>query len=229
MNKLKIKTKRINDILEKFMGLPKRSRRDADPLQILILTMLSQNTNDVNRDRAFAKLEDKYKNQDGKIDWQEIVDTPNRELKEIIRVAGLANQKSIRIQNILKWIKSEYGDYNIDFICKANPQEVIEIFTKQKGIGIKTISVVLAFSCGVDIFPVDTHVNRLCHRLGLVPEKFNAEKTFWAMQDLVPKGKSYTLHINMIQFGRKICHSRKPKCSECPLSHECDYHKKIQE
>ena len=186
------------------MGSPERDWIISDPLRNLILTVLSQNTNDVNRDRAFAKLEEKYKNHDGKIDWQKVVDSPNEELKETIRIAGLANQKSIRIQNILKWIKNTYGDYNIDFICKANPQEVIKTFTQLKGIGVKTISVVLSFSCGVDIFPVDTHVNRICHRLGLVPQKYNAEKTFWAMQDLVPDGKSFSLHINMIRFGRKF-------------------------
>lgn len=227
MNKLKAKTKRINDILEDFMGVPENDWEDSDPLKHLMLTILSQNTNDVNRDRAFKTLEERFALSDGELDWQKIVDAPQEDVAEAIRVGGLANQKSKRIQNILEWIKEEYGEYNIDFVCDMEISDAIELFTQLKGVGVKTISVVLAFSCNKDVFPVDTHVNRLCHRLGLVPEKHTAEKTFWAMQDLVPAGKSFSFHINLIRFGRKICKSRNPKCSECPLTDECEYYKTI--
>lgn len=227
MSKLKQKTQRINDILEDFMGTPENKWVNSDPLKSLVKTILSQNTNDKNRDRAFQSMKEKYSNDNGELDWDQIVNSPQIEFAESIRVGGLANQKSKRIQNILKWIKETYGEYNIDFICDKDPQEIIDLFTQLKGIGVKTISVVLAFSCDADVFPVDTHVNRLCHRLGLVPKKYNAEKTFWGMQDLVPSGKSFSLHLNLIRFGRRICKSRNPKCEECPLTNECRYYSEI--
>jgi len=82
---------------------------------------------------------------------------------------------------------------------------------------------VMMFSCGIDIFPVDTHVHRICRRLGLVPEKTSAAKTFWQMQPLVPHGKSFFLHMNFLKLGRTICFARKPKCEICPIQRECDY------
>jgi endonuclease-3 len=140
-----------------------------------------------------------------------------------IRPGGLANQKSERIKNILNWIVEEYGTLNLDCLCQMNPEEAIEKFTQLKGIGVKTISVVLMFSCGIDVFPVDTHVHRLCRRLDFVSEKTSAEKTFWEMRPLVPKNKSFSLHMNFLKLGRTICLARKPKCELCPINHLCDY------
>ena len=107
-------------------------------------------------------------------------------------------------------------------ICDKEPEKVIEQFMQLKGIGIKTISVVLMFSCGVDIFPVDTHVQRICQRIGLVSAKTSAEKTHHLMQPKVPVGKSFSLHINMIHFGRAICKAQNPQCSNCPLTDICE-------
>jgi len=109
----------------------------------------------------------------------------------------------------------------LDFLCDMDIEEAVDTFLQLKGIGIKTISVVLMFTCGKDIFPVDTHVHRLCGRLGLVPQKASAEKTHHLMQPLVPKGKSYSLHINLLKLGRTICKARKPDCAVCPLREFC--------
>jgi endonuclease-3 len=183
-----------------------------------MLTVLSQNTNDVNRDKAYHALRSRFPN------WNDVMEADAKEIAEAIRIAGLANQKSQRMQEILRWIHRQYGILNLDSICEMNPQEVIETFCRLKGIGIKTISVVLAFSCGVDIFPVDTHVHRLCNRIGLVkPHTKAAEKTFDQMQDRVPEGKAFSFHINLIQHGRRICRARKPLCDQCPLQEICDY------
>lgn len=209
------------------MGMPKPKPAHSDPLKSLILTILSQNTSDTNSFRAFKSLENAYQSPDGKPDWQKIADAPVQDVADAIRTGGLANQKSQRIQNILRWIKREYGDYNIDFVCEMKPSEAIALFTRQKGIGVKTISVVLAFSCGADIFPVDTHVSRICRRLGLVNEKYTAEKIFWAMQAMVPKGKAFSFHVNLIRLGRQICSSRTPKCQECPLADVCKFYSKL--
>lgn len=203
------------------MGIPQRDQAHSRPLESLVLTILSQNTTDTNSFKAFNALKNAFHGADGTIDWQQLVDAPREDIADVIRTGGLANQKSERIQNILCWIKREYGDYNIDFICDMDPLDVVNLFTTQKGIGVKTISVVLAFCCGAAIFPVDTHIHRICRRLGLVDDKFTAEKTFWAMQELVPKGKSFSFHMNLIYFGRIICQARKPLCEECPLTDEC--------
>jgi endonuclease-3 len=102
-----------------------------------------------------------------------------------------------------------------------DPQDAVDTFTQLKGVGLKTMSVVLMFTCGVDIFPVDTHVHRICRRLALVPDKANAEKTHHLMQPQVPDGKSYSLHMNFLHLGRTICKAQKPRCEECPLVDLC--------
>lgn len=117
----------------------------------------------------------------------------------------------------------KYGSLNIDFVCHENPDEVTRTFMQLKGIGIKTISVVLMFTCGVDVFPVDTHVHRICRRIGFVDDKTSAEKTHWQMQPLIPDGKSYSLHMNFLKLGRTICNARKPQCTECPILALCNY------
>lgn len=154
--------------------------------------------------------------------WERVRLAPVSKIADAIRPAGLANQKSERIKNILQWVYENYGTLDLDCMCDEPPDQIMEKFLQLKGIGLKTISVVLMFSCGVDIFPVDTHVFRICKRIGLVPSKASAEKTHHLMQPKVPKGKSYSLHINMIHFGRSICKAQNPKCEICPLNDLCD-------
>lgn len=217
MDILAKKTEKTADILERTMGIPQR-HNPMSPLDNLMLTILSQNTNDVNRDKAYKELSARFPS------WEEVMNADVADVADAIRTAGLANQKSQRMQDILCWIQKRYGRLKLDFICDMKPQEVIETFCQLKGIGIKTISVVLAFSCGVDIFPVDTHVHRLCNRIGLVkPQTKTAKQTFSLMQDRVPTGKSYSFHINLINHGRTICKARKPLCERCPLKDICDY------
>ncbi len=187
------------------------------PLDSLILTILSQSTSDHNRDMAYNSLENNFQN------WEEVMNANSTVIADSIRSAGLANQKSVRIKNILNWINKTYGSLNIDFIFEQDPNDVIKTFTKLKGIGLKTISVVLMFTCGIDIFPVDTHVHRICRRIGLVPNKANAEKTHYIMQTLIPVGKSYSLHMNFLKLGRTICKAQNPKCDECPVLELCEY------
>ncbi|MBN1478947.1 endonuclease III [candidate division KSB1 bacterium] len=204
----------ITHRLESAFGEPRWKGR-GNPLGSLILTVLSQSTNDNNRDVAYARLKERFP------DWHSVMAAPANEIADVIRPAGLGNQKGQRIKEILRWIYATYGTFDLSFICDMAPQEVIETFIQLKGVGIKTISVVLMFTCGVDIFPVDTHVHRICRRLGLVPEKANAEKTFVLMQPLVPDGKSYSLHMNFLLLGRTVCKAQKPRCPECPIADLC--------
>lgn len=212
-----IRVKKIVEKLEKEFGIPQR-RNNRDPLSNLVLTVLSQSTNDKNRDMAYQRLKEKFPT------WEDVMNGDQKEIADAIRPGGLANQKSRRIQNILRWIHNEYGSLNLDFLCDMKPEEIMEKFIKLEGIGVKTISVVMMFSCGMDVFPVDTHVHRICRRLGLVAENASAEKTFWEMKPLVPKGKSFSLHMNFLKLGRTICLARKPKCDICPLQKECEFY-----
>jgi len=210
------KAKRISQKLENEFGIPKR-KNIIDPLSNLVLTVLSQSTNDKNRDTAYQRLKERYPT------WEKVMNAEQKVIADVIRPGGLANQKSERIQNILKWINEHYGKLELDSLCSMDPDQAIEKFTQLKGIGVKTISVVMMFSCGIDIFPVDTHVHRICRRIGFVPEKASAEKTFWLMRPIVPEGKSFSLHMNFLNLGRTICLARKPKCEKCPINQLCDF------
>lgn len=204
----------IVEALEQHFGIPSREGR-GNPLSSLIMTILSQNTNDRNRDQAYRALRAQYPT------WEAVMAASVGDIANAIRPAGLANQKSARIQEILRWIYQTYGALNLDFVCDQEPAAVIDTFLKLKGVGIKTISVVLMFACGVDIFPVDTHVHRICQRIGLVPKTATAEKTFALMQPVVPSGKSFSLHMNFLKLGRTICKARSPQCSSCPIRKYC--------
>ena len=213
---------KIVTALEHHFGIPER-KSHLDPLSNLILTVLSQNTNDKNRDQAYQRLKEKFPT------WKQVMKADVKLIETAIRPGGLAKLKSERIKDILKWVHQEYGSLNLDNLCAMNPEEAIEKFCQLKGIGVKTISVVLMFSCGIDIFPVDTHVHRICLLLGLVPKKATAEQTFWMMQPLVPEGKSFSLHMNFLKLGRTICIARKPLCEQCPINRYCDYYQAVQQ
>ncbi len=210
----KEKTAKITTLLEEAFGEP-LWQGQGKPLNSLIKTILSQSTNDRNRDVAYKRLRERFP------EWEMVMNAPQEEIAEAIRPAGLSNQKSRRIKDILDWIKQSYNTFDLSFLCDSDPEEVMRTFLQLKGVGIKTISVVLMFSCGHDIFPVDTHVHRICRRLKLVPDNASAEKTHWLMQPLVPPGKSYSLHINFLRLGRTICRAQKPKCPECKLNSLC--------
>ena len=211
----KTRTEKITTLLEKAFGTP-TWQGHSDVLDNLILTILSQSTNDKNRDTAFARLKTAFP------EWEAAMHAPAKDIADAIRPAGLGNQKSVRIKDVLRWVYDTYHTFDLSFVCDMPPQEVIDTFTQLKGVGIKTVSVLLMFTCGVDIFPVDTHVHRICRRLGLVPPNASAEKTHHAMQPLVPEGRSYSLHMNLLHLGRNVCYARKPRCGECPVREVCE-------
>lgn len=194
---------------------PVKSGRD--PMETLMNTILSQNTSDVNRDKAYRRLKNRFPT------WEEVKAAPVEAIAEAIRPGGLANQKSRRMQNVLRWLQREFGSLNLEWICERDPGEMIDLFIGVKGIGVKTIAIVLCFACGQDVFPVDTHVHRVSKRLGLVPDNSTAEKTFRLLNPSVPAGLSQSLHLNMIRHGRQTCKARKPFCEECVLLEKCDY------
>ncbi|MFH1008563.1 MAG: endonuclease III [Candidatus Latescibacterota bacterium] len=210
------RTEKIVAILEGRFGIP-AWHGPSDPLDALIQTILSQNTNDTNSGRAYARLKEQFPA------WSEVLAADMREIADAIRVGGLANLKAERIKGILEWLHNTRGAIDLDFIRDMHADEAIQILGSLKGVGIKTISVVLMFACGAEIFPVDTHIHRITRRLGLAPQNASAEKVHEVMQSLVPRGKAYSFHMNLLRFGRTICLARKPKCQICPLTEECTY------
>jgi endonuclease-3 len=212
----RIKIRQISTVLERRFGRP-RWNGPSDPLDSLIKTILSQNTNDLNRDRAYESLRERYPT------WENVLRARAENIAKAISVGGLANQKSARIKAILAWLKEEYGELSLDAICGMDFDQALDTFGHLKGVGVKTLAVVLMFACGKDVFPVDTHVHRICRRLGLVPMNATADKTFYVMRDRVPRGKSYSLHMNMLALGRRVCHPRNPGCDECPVLKYCEF------
>ena len=184
---------------------------------MLIATILSQNTNDKNSHRAYTLLRKKYPR------WEMVAKAPLRGIKAAIRVGGMANQKSVRIKETLMAIHARYGRYSLSQLKNMPDGKVIEELTTMKGVGVKTAACVLLFSMGRDVFPVDTHVHRICNRLGLAGNSSTPEKTFEAMKPLIPKGNGYSFHTNLIRFGRRVCRSNNPDCGICPVYHECVY------
>jgi len=203
------------EVLEKLFGTPVWRRKN--PLDELMLTLLSQNTNDANRDRGYRQLRERFPN------WEEVRDADVTDIEDAIRPAGLSKQKSVRMKAILRWVDESFGGLNLEPIKQLSDGDAIEILTSQKGIGVKTAAVMLAFAFDRDLCPVDTHVHRIAQRLGWVAEGVSAEKTFSEIRSQIPEGKAATFHLNLLKFGRTICIARSPKCGECPLWNQCVY------
>jgi len=126
-------------------------------------------------------------------------------------------------------VQEQYGELNLDVVCDMETEEVFDMLCALPGIGPKTVSVMLLFACGRDVFPVDTHIHRVTRRLGLIPPNCSADKAHILMAELVPPGTSYSFHLNLIRFGREICHARAPECDRCPLPEYCPYWAELQE
>jgi endonuclease-3 len=187
---------------------------------MLIATILSQNTNDRNSYRAYQRLRKRFPT------WDAVAQAPRRSVASAIRIGGMANQKSGHIRSTLKGVRERFGAYALNGLESMPDGEAIELLTGFDGVGVKTAACVLLFSLRRDVFPVDTHIHRICSRLGLAPGCTTPEKTYRAMARIVPAGESYALHTNLIRFGRMVCRSTSPSCERCPLFSECLYEKK---
>lgn len=187
------------------------------PVEELVLTLLSQNTSDINSGRAFEALQARYPT------WQAVMDAPTDELAHTIRSGGLARQKAPRIQSALRRILQERGELNINHLADLPTDEAMRWLTSFDGIGHKTASIVLLFCFGKPAFPVDTHVGRVTRRLGLAGTKETEEKIKAIWESLAPAEWYYPLHLNLIRHGRQVCRARAPNCPACVLSDICLY------
>ncbi|GAB4541504.1 MAG: endonuclease III [Anaerolineae bacterium] len=216
---LKTKAEIIYQRLMDIYGNPEW-RPHLDPISEVVSTILSQNTSDVNRDRAFERLRARFAT------WEDVRDGPLEVIEEAIRPAGLSVQKAPRIQGALAFITQERGELSLDFLKDMSVPEAKAWLTQIKGIGPKTAAIILLFSLGMPAFPVDTHVHRVSGRLGLIGPKVSAEKAHHLLEELLPPDWYYPFHLNVIRHGREMCHARNPRCEICPLQELCDYYRR---
>ncbi len=214
---LQTKTGEVHRRLLEAYGEP-QWRPHMDPVSELVSTILSQNTNDVNRDVAFDRLVDRFPR------WELVRDADVEEVIEAIRPAGLANQKGPRIQGALRIITQEQGELTLNFLADRPVEEAKIWLSSIKGVGPKTAAIVLLFSLGRPAFPVDTHVHRVTKRLGLIGPRTTREKAHVDLETLVQPEDFYAFHLNLIRHGRQVCTSRKARCSDCGLTDLCDYY-----
>jgi endonuclease-3 len=197
-------------------------RNPLPPIDELVSTILSQNTNDVNRDRAFDLLRAALPT------WEAVRDAPPDVVVNAIRPAGLANQKGPRIQQVLRAITAERGSLDLNFLRDLPLEEARAWLTRFNGVGPKTAAIVLQFSLDRPAFPVDTHVYRVTGRLGLRPEKMSVEDAHPHFEALFPPETYYAAHLNLIRHGREVCHAQKPACDLCILRRNCNYYKTVR-
>lgn len=207
------RVRRIRDRLREAYGIPGQ-RPHGRPVDELVLTVLSQSTNDRNRDVAFAGLRDRFPS------WEEVRAAPVDEIEDAIRPGGLAPTKSRRIKEILEAI----GDpLSLDWLAEAPVPEGQAYLCDLPGVGRKTAACVLLFSFGLRDVPVDTHVGRVATRLGLLREKAGSTEQADAMTALTPPGEELEFHLNLLRHGRHTCHSQRPDCRHCVLRRMCPY------
>lgn len=189
----------------------------SEPLDGLILTVLSQNTNDNNRDRAYANLKAKFP------EWKDVAEAGESKLEDAIRTAGLAPTKAVRIITILNRIHSDFGEYSIKALANHDREFMREYLRALPGVGAKTVACTLLFDFKIPAFPVDTHIARISRRTGIAPEKSSPEEISRLLEEVVPEKRFLGGHVNMIEHGRAVCHSQNPACRFCVLSEICKY------
>ena len=229
------------DSLAQLYGRPTWERR-LDPTSELILTILTQNSADVNAEVAFEELRKAYPSglpsephrpgagwggvglPDGAPpDWARVEFAPLPELVDVIRPGGLANQKAPRLQATLRKVREERGDHSLEFLGDMSALEARDWLTQIDGIGKKTASVLLLFSFGMPLFPIDRHIERILYRVGLLPRKTTVDDGHDLFLGVFQPDEMYEAHVNLILHGRKVCHAQRPDHDACPLRPRCRF------
>ncbi len=214
---------RIRERLREVYGVP-LMRPHGDPIAELVLTVLSQSTNDRNRDVAYLRLRERFPA------WEQVRDAPLAEVEEAIRPGGISKVKSARIQAILRAISEEPGGFasgwsahelSLDWLPRVPLEQARGYLVSLPGVGRKTAACVLLFAYGLHDVPVDTHVSRVGMRLRLLRPGAPFEELHDQMLALTPPGQELELHVNLLRHGRRTCHARSPACGECALARMC--------
>jgi len=205
---------RIRDRLRDLYGIPLMAPH-GDPIAELVLTVLSQSTNDRNRDVAYLRLRERLET------WEDVRDAKQAEVEEAIRPGGISKVKSVRIQAILQAISDSSSKLSLDWLADVPIEQARDYLTSLPGVGRKTAACVLLFAYGLHDVPVDTHVSRVGMRLRLLQPGAPFEQLHDQMLALTPPGEELELHVNLLRHGRRTCHARKPACGECALARMC--------
>jgi endonuclease III len=201
----------IRERLRELYGAPGQQPHGR-PLEELILTVLSQSTNDRNRDMAYGRLRERFPS------WEAVRDAPVEEIEEAIRPGGISRVKSARIQAILRAI----GDpLDLAWLADVPVDEGRAYLMELPGVGRKTAACVLLFAFGAHDVPVDTHVARVGQRLRLLRPGASFEQLHDQMLAVTPPGAELELHLNLLRHGRRTCHSQRPDCPDCLLRRMC--------
>ena len=184
---------------------------------MLVAVILSQATTNANSDRTFDALKKRFPT------WDAVLRARESTLADTIRLGGLANQKAAVIRNLLRQIKERHGSLDLSFLRGVPTEEAAHYLSQFRGIGPKTAACTLLFACGVDIFPLDTHIFRILRRMGGIPAKCSDDFAHEVMNAVVPHGKFYSFHVTLIRHGRTLCRPRDPACGRCPIVEYCDY------
>jgi len=216
---MKKKIEKINSLLIKYFGVPQKAKKNPNPLDTIIGTILSQNTNDNNSYKAYSNLKDNFEN------WNDLAELTPSKIENFIKVAGLGKQKSKAIYELLQSLKKNNKNISLDYIRTKTDEDILTELTSYNGVGVKTASCVLLFSLGRNICPVDTHVHRTLNRIGIVKAN-NPEKTFYDILNYIPENTAHSFHTNLIRLGREICKPSNPNCYICPLLKQCKYEEK---
>lgn len=211
----KDRARQILNILRRKFSLPEWSNAPREPFSTLIRTVLSQATNDKNRDKAFRNLSEMFK-----MTPKALAGADVKEIENAIRVGGLYRNKSRAIRELSQLIVEKFGG-TLDFIYSSPPEEARLLLMALPGIGPKTADVVLLFSGNKSVFPVDTHVNRVSKRLRLAVTNADYEGVRLTLQSLYSPQDYLTAHLMLIMLGRKYCKARNPLHASCPVNTLC--------
>jgi endonuclease-3 len=216
----KRRVRAIRDRLREIYGRPVNNPH-GHPIAELVRTVLSQNTNDRNRDVAYERLRERFPT------WEEVRDAPAEQVIEAIQPGGLSLTKGPRIQEILHRLTTDAGEPDLEWLAEADRDEALAYLVELPGVGRKTAACVMIFALGRAEIPVDTHVHRVGGRLGLFPENASFEQAHDEMLAITDPEDAYELHMNLITHGRRVCRPR-PRCDECALRRMCPYYRRLR-
>ena len=206
--------------LKSVYGIPVPDQ-GQDPLDVLIQTILSQSTTNINSHRAFESLKRRFPN------WDRMRRARVSSIEAAIRSGGLARQKSVRMKKLLNDIFDRCGSLDLSFLSTIPLEEAKQFLASFKGVGPKTVACTLLFACNRPVFPIDTHIFRIARRLALIPAKCSDQQAHDLMTGLLPEDRFYEIHVNMIRHGRRICRPAVPLCEQCCLVDYCRYYKEL--